>query len=75
MRMRLASSHLPSHVLPQLNLYGNELGPEGAKALAAAIAASGSLAHLNLRSKEIGDAAQQLLWDAVRDRQGFRLDV
>ena len=39
--MRLASPHrlTPSHVLSQLNLCGNELGPEGAKALAPALVA------------------------------------
>ena len=53
----------------------NNIGDEGAQALAAGVAASGSLTLLLLRYNNIGNAAKQLLRNAVRDRQGFRLDV
>ena len=50
----------------QLDLGGNELGPEGAKALAPALAASGSLTSiskggLNLKNNSLGDKG----WGAI----------
>ena len=44
-----------------LNLGGNQLGDDGAKALAAAVAASGSLAELHLDDNNIGDEGAKAL--------------
>ena len=66
---------LASGSLTELHLGLNQIGDEGAKAIADAVAASGSLTHLSLDNNKIGDAAKQRLRDAVRGRQGFRLIV
>jgi len=51
----------------QLNLSGNNLGPEGAAALAPAIAVSASLTTLVLREIELGDEGVTVLCNALRE--------
>ncbi|KAJ4452864.1 hypothetical protein PAPYR_12848 [Paratrimastix pyriformis] len=41
--------------MTQLRLYKNQIGDEGARALAAALPQSGSLTELDLRTNQIGD--------------------
>ena len=43
--------------------------------MAAAVAASGSLAELGLQANNIGAAAKRSLRDAVQGRQGFNLGL
>ena len=58
-----------------LDLHSNNIGYEGAKALAAGVAASGSMATLYLFFNNISNAAKQSLHDAVQGRQGFNLSM
>ena len=55
-------------------LSSNRIGDEGAKALAAGVAFSGSMATLYIGGNTFGDAAKQSLRDAVRGRQGFEMN-
>ena len=48
-----------------VDLYSNNIGDEGAKALAVGVAASGSLTHLNLRENNIGDEGAKAIAAAV----------
>ena len=59
----------------QLDLSGNNLDPESAKALAPALAASASLTQLNVAYNYLnrGGNGVELLRDAVREREGFKL--
>ena len=61
--------------LPTCRLYGNEIGPEGAKALAPALAASGSLTRLDVSYNYLDRGGQgvKILRDAVSGRKGFVL--
>ena len=60
-------------VTAQLILYDNNLGPEGAKALAPAIAGSSSLTKLDARWNRLGSEGAAALQDAVRSKEGFEL--
>ena len=51
--------------IKQLSLSGNNIGVEGAKALAAGITASRSLAYLDLDDNDIGDKGAKAIADAV----------
>ena len=51
--------------LEVLELWGNNIGDEGAKALAGAIGASGSLATLDIGYNNIGDAGAKELAGAI----------
>ena len=57
----------------QLNLSDNWLGPEGAKVLAPALAASASLTKLNVQFNELGEEGEAVLRKAVEGRSGFEL--
>ena len=76
-RAAIAKAISASGSLAHLGLSANNIGDEGAAAIAAAVAASGStLTRLELGGKNtIGNAAKQLLRDAVQGRQGFALYV
>ena len=76
------SSSLPLTSVPtfislscvQLNLSSNELSPEGAKALAPALAASASLTWLNVSFNHIlGEEGEAALRKAIEGRSGFEL--
>ena len=47
----------------------------GAKALAPAISESSSLAAADLSRNELGDEAEQMLRESVKDRAGFNLEL
>ena len=59
--------------LPLCRLAGNRLGPEGAKALAPALAANGALTKIDVRYNELGDDGKAALRKAVEGRSGFEL--
>ena len=58
-----------------LELRFNKIGDEGAKALTAGVAASGSTATLNLSRNTIGAAVKKSLHDAAQGHQGFTLYI
>ena len=49
-------------------MYNNKIGPEGAKALAPALAANASLTFCNLLNNQMDVASAQLLVAAVKDK-------
>ena len=53
----------------------NELGPEGAKALAPGIAANGVLTSLDVRVNNLGDEGETAIRKAVEGREGFDLKM
>ena len=63
--------------LTQLRLERNRIGPEGAKALAAGVAASASLTKLvvTYAYSEIGEEGEAALREAVKGRDGFSLEM
>ena len=58
-----------------LNLYGNNIGDDGAKAIAEALKVNPVLTTLWLGSNNMGDAGKQAVRDAVKDQSGFELDL
>ena len=52
----------------QLNLWGNQLGPEGAAALAPAIAVSASLTECNVRGNQLDGESATLLSKVAREK-------
>ena len=75
------SSSLPLTSVPtlisfscvQLTLSYNKLGPEGAKALAPALAASASLTRLDIKYNVLGEEGEAVLREATEGRSGFEL--
>ena len=61
--------------MTSLDVSGNEIDPEGAKALAAGVAASASLTKLDVSYNDIGEEAEEALREAVKGRGGFELKV
>ena len=59
----------------QLNLLGNDIGTEGAKALAAGLAANASLTRLDARVNDLGEEGKAMLRKAVEGRSGFELQL
>ena len=63
----------------ELNLYDNEIGPNGAKAIAALCAVRGSLTKLDVRwnnyTNGIGHEGEAVLQKAVEGRSGFKLKL
>ena len=57
------------------SLSGNSLGPEGAKALAPAIAANGVLTSLDVRINNLGDEGETAIRKAVEGREGCDLKM
>ena len=57
----------------QLDLSANELGPEGAAALAPAIADSASMTRLDVMGNLLGNEGKALLRKAIEGRSGFEL--
>ena len=58
----------------QLDLQGNNLGPEGAKALAPALV-TGVLTSLDVRYNYMGRAGESAMQKAVKGREGFALQL
>ena len=60
--------------LPPYRLEGNELGPDGAKALAPGLTANASLTKLDVRyNSSMGEEGKAALRKAVEGRSGFEL--
>ena len=59
----------------ELDLSQNDIGPEGAKAVAAMAAVVGSLTRLDVSHNNMGDGGVKLLRDALRERQDQALDL
>ena len=51
----------------------NEIGDEGAKAIAEVLKVNPVLTKLNLQANDLGDAGKKAVRDAVKDRSGFVL--
>ena len=77
------SSSLPLTSVPtlislscvQLNLRSNSLLPEGAKALAPALAASASLTWLKVEYNGLGDEGRAIISSAVQGKVDFHLSL
>ena len=63
-----------SRVLTHLSLIDNNIGPEGAKALADALKSGMAvLTKLDARVNGLGDEGKKVLRDAAEGREGFQL--
>ena len=56
-----------------LNLIGNNIGDDGAKAIAEALKVNPVLTKLNLWNNKLGEAGGKVVREAVKDRSGFEL--
>ena len=62
-------------VLTNLRLYRNNIGDDGAKAIAEALKVNPVLTKLDLRWTTMGEAGEKAVRDAVKDRSGFVLEL
>ena len=53
----------------------NNIGVDGAKAIAEALKVNPVLTNLNLYNNNLGDAGKKVVRDAVKDRSGFALGL
>ena len=60
-------------VLTVLDLQVNQIGDEGAKAIAEALKVNAVLTNLWLGNNNLGDAGKTAVQDAVKGRSGFQL--
>ena len=58
-----------------LFLNHNNIGDDGAKAIAEALKVNPVLTKLHLEYNDLGDAGKQAVRDAVKDRSGFELGL
>ena len=58
-----------------LYLGDNNIGVEGAKAIAEALKVNAVLTTLVLQSNNLGDAGKTAVQDAVKGRSGFQLEL
>ena len=58
-----------------LNLNGNNIGVDGAKAIAEALKVNPVLTKLDLYDNNLGDAGEKAMREAVKDRSGFELGM
>ena len=58
-----------------LNLYGNSIGDDGAKAIAEALKVNPVLTKLYLWGNNMGETGEKAVRDAVKDRSGFVLEL
>ena len=58
-----------------LDLYGNDIGPDGAKAIAALCTVCASMTQADLEYNKLGDEAKAALRKAVEGRLGFELNL
>jgi hypothetical protein len=65
----------PAWCLPVCRLFGNNIGPEGAKALAPALAANASLTKLVVWGNMLDREGEAALRKAVEGRSGFELGL
>ena len=65
-----------NRVLTFLSLDNNNIGAEGAKAIAEALKVNAVLTKLDIRiNLNMGDAGKEAVRDAVKDRSGFVLEL
>ena len=64
----------PSH-LPPCRLSHNNIGPEGAKALAPALLANASLTECNLQSNNLGKEGWTAIFTALRDSKVSKIST
>jgi hypothetical protein len=63
-------------VVTELELGGNEIGDDGAKATAEALKVNAVLTKLNLQyNSNMREAGKKAVRDAVKDRSGFVLQL
>ena len=62
-------------MLTELWLYENDIGDEGAMALASALRVNGVLKSINLEYNNLGDEGEKAIRDAVSGRVGFELKM
>ena len=62
-------------MLTNLVLWENNIGDEGAKALAAALRVNEVLTSIDLRRTNLGDKGKKAIQDAVSGREGFKLEL
>jgi len=65
----LAEALKQNSTLTTLGLRLNNLGPEGARHIAAALGSNSSLEQLDVRDNRIDDAARELLRDAAKGKR------
>jgi hypothetical protein len=61
--------------LTELRLFHNNIGDNGAKAIAKALKVNAVLTKLDIRINRMGDAGEKAVRDAVKDRSGFVLQL
>ena len=71
----IASLIAGNAVLTNLNLRGNSIRAEGAKAIGEALAVNGVLKSIDLRYNRLGDEGERVIRDAVSGRVGFELEM
>ena len=64
-----------SAVLTSLNLFDNDVGPEGAKGLADALRVNAMLTKLNVRHSGLRNEDKKALQNAAKGRKGFNLII
>ena len=65
--------HHPYESQWQVDLSNNDIGSEGAKPLAEAIAVSASLTSVSLRGNSLGDAGVEVVCNAVQSNEHSKL--
>ena len=71
----IASDLTVTHTLTSIDLHGNELGAEGGKALAGALAGNTTLTKIYLEYNDMGNDAKKALREASRSRKGLELEM
>jgi len=74
-KQRAAEGDVVNKVLTTLGLDNNNIGPEGAAAIAEALRGNGLLKNIDLSSNNLGDEGKGVIQDAVSGREGFKLYV
>ena len=69
----IAAKFMP--VLTTLILWSNNIGDNGAKAIAEALKVNPVLTKLYLWGNNLGEAGKKAVRDAVKDRSGFVLEL
>ncbi len=64
-----------NRVVTNLGLYNNNIGPEGAIAIAEALKVNAVLTKLDIQYNNMGDAGEKAVRDAVKGRSGFLLEL
>ena len=73
--MEAALKGVFNRVLTTLNLGGNSIRVEGAKAIAEALKVNAVLTKLDIRYNNMGNTGEKAVRDAVKGRSGFLLEL